>query len=60
MLQRCSINLGVRGLVAESLSKAATMIGMRGRAVKKLVRDVVRKAAHCSRWIYLLSRKKEW
>ena len=55
-----AVEVGARGQVAESLIKAATMIGMRGRALKKLIRDVGREAAHCSRWIYLLSGRKEW
>ena len=55
-----AVEVGARGLVAESFTKAATMVGIRGRARKKLVRDVGREAAHCSRWIYLLSRKSEW
>ena len=36
------------------------MIGIKGRVLKKLLRDVSKEAAHCSRWIYLLSRRKEW
>ena len=55
-----AIEVGARGMVAESLSKAARLIGLRGRALKKLVTDAGKEAAHCSRWIYLLSGKKEW
>ncbi len=55
-----AVEVGARGLVAESFTKAATMIGIRGKAQKKLVRDVGREAAHCFRWIYLLLRKSEW
>ena len=46
--------------VAESLSKDARMIGMKRRVLKKLMKEVGREAAHCSRWIYLMSGKKEW
>ena len=55
-----AVEVGARGLVAESLIKAASLIGMKRRISKKLVRDVGREAAHCSRWIYLLSRRREW
>ena len=55
-----AVEVGARGLVAESLSRAAGMIGIRGRALKKLVRDVGEEAIHCSRWIYVLAGKKEW
>lgn len=55
-----AVEVGTRGLVAESIGKATSMIGMKGRIIKKLVRDSGREAAHCSRWIYILSRKKEW
>ena len=55
-----AIEVGARGFVAESLQRAATSIGIRGRAVKKLVREVGQEALHCSKWIYWLSEKKEW
>ena len=55
-----AVEVGARGLVAECLSRAAGMIGIRGRALKKLVRDVGGEAIHCSRWIYVLAGKKEW
>ena len=55
-----AVEVGARGLVAESLRRAASMIGIKGRVLKKLLRDVSKEAAHCSRWIYLLSRRKEW
>ena len=55
-----AVEVGARGMVADSLGKAASMIGIKGRKLKKLVRDTGREAAHCSRWIYVLSRKKEW
>ena len=55
-----AVEVGARGLVAESLSKAARKIGMKRRVLKKLVKDVGREAAHCTRWIYLMSGKKEW
>ena len=55
-----AVEVGARGLVAESLRKAASMIGMKGRILKKLLRETGKESAHCSRWIYLLSRKKEW
>ena len=62
--KECESNLafevGVRGLVAESLGKASSMIGMKGRILKKLVRDSGRESAHCYRWIYSLSKKIEW
>ena len=32
----------------------------RGRAVRKLVREVGQEALHCSKWIYWLSEKREW
>ena len=47
-------------MVAKSLESAARRVGFRGRELKKLVRESGKEAAHCSRWIYLLSRKKEW
>ena len=49
-----------RGVVAASLEVAARKIGLTGRVLRKLVRDSGKEAAHCSRWIYLLSRKSEW
>ena len=55
-----AVEVGARGMVAESLSKAARLVGMRRRVLKKLVRDAGKEAAHCSRWIYLLSGRKEW
>ena len=55
-----AVEVGARGLVAESLSRAAVMIGIRGRALKKLIREVGEEAIHCSKWIYVLSRRKEW
>ena len=55
-----AVEVGARGLVAESISKAASLIGIKRRVLRKLVRDVGREAAHCSRWIYLLSRRREW
>ena len=55
-----AIEVGARGCVADSLQKAATSIGLRGRAVKKLVREAGQEALHCSKWIYWLSGKKEW
>ena len=55
-----AVEVGARGLVAESLRKAASLIGIRRRALKKLVRDVGREAAHCSKWIYWLSGRQEW
>ena len=35
-----AVEVGARGVVTESLIKAAASIGMRGRAQKKLTRDV--------------------
>ena len=55
-----AIEVGARGFAAESLQRAATAIGIRGRAAKKLVREVGQEALHCSKWIYWLSKKKEW
>ena len=55
-----AIEVGARGFAAESLQRAATSIGIRGRAVKKLVREAGLEAMHCSRWIYWLCEKKEW
>ncbi|KAL5272884.1 hypothetical protein ACHWQZ_G000901 [Mnemiopsis leidyi] len=55
-----AVEVGARGVVAESLIKAAAAIGMRGRARKKLVRDVGMEACHCSKWLYWLCGKKEW
>ena len=43
-----AVEVGARGLVAESLSKAARLIGMKRRVLKKLVKDVGRETAHCS------------
>jgi hypothetical protein len=54
------VEVGARGVVAESLKKAAATIGMRGRAKNRLVRDAGKEACHCSRWVFLLSGKKEW
>jgi hypothetical protein len=34
-----AVEVGARGVVAESLKKASATIGMRGRAQNKLVRD---------------------
>ncbi|XP_063673703.1 uncharacterized protein LOC134810939 [Bolinopsis microptera] len=55
-----AVEVGARGVVAQSLERAARRIGFRGRELKKLVRDSRKEAAHCSRWIYLLSGRKEW
>ena len=55
-----AVEVGARGQVAESLSRAASRLGFRGRGIRKLVRDTGREAAHCSMWIYFLSAKKEW
>ena len=33
---------------------------MRGRAQKKLIRDVSMEACHCSKWLYWLCGRKEW
>ncbi|XP_063688236.1 uncharacterized protein LOC134821425 [Bolinopsis microptera] len=55
-----AVEVGARGVVAASLECASRKIGLTGRALKKLVRDCGKDAAHCSRWIYLLSRKREW
>ena len=55
-----AIEVGARGFVAESLQRAATAIGFRGRAVRKLVREVGQEALHCSKWIYWLSERREW
>ena len=55
-----AVEVGARGVVAQSLERAARRIGFKGRELKKLVRDSGKEAAHCSRWIYLLSRKREW
>ena len=43
-----AVEVGARGLVAESLGKAASMIGMKGMIIKKLVRDSGKEAAHFS------------
>ena len=37
----------------ESCCIMYSMIGMKGRILKKLIRDTGNKAAHCSRWGYL-------
>ena len=55
-----AVEVGARGVVAASLEGASRKIGLTGRALKKLVRESGKEAAHCSRWIYLLSRKREW
>ena len=55
-----AVEVGARGVVAASLEVAARKIGLTGRVLRKLVRDSGKEAAHCSRWIYLLSRKSEW
>ena len=41
-------------------SKAAKSIGIRGRPLRKLTREVEEEALHCSKWIYWMSGKKEW
>ena len=55
-----AIEVGARGFAAESLQRAAAAIGIRGRAVKKLMREAGQEALHCSKWIYWLSEKIEW
>ena len=55
-----AVEVGARGFVAESLSKAAKLIGIRGRPLRKLTREVGEEALHCSKWIYWMSGKKEW
>ena len=45
--------------MASGLITAVAAIGMKGRAPKKLVRDVGMEASHCSKWLYWLSGKKE-
>ena len=55
-----AVEVGARGVVADSLIKAAAAIGMRGRAQKKLIRDVSMEACHCSKWLYWLCGRKEW
>ena len=55
-----AIEVGARGFVAESLQNAALSIGIRGRALKKLVREAGQESLHCSKWIYWLSGNKEW
>ena len=55
-----AVEVGARGFVAESLRSAATSIGIRGRSLKKLAREVGQEALHCSKWIYWLSERKEW
>ena len=55
-----AIEVGAGGFVAESLQKAAASIGIRGRAMKKMVREAGQEALHCSKWIYWLSGNKEW
>ena len=47
-----AIEVGARVFVAESLQKAATSIGIRGMAMKKLVMEVGQEALHYSKWIY--------
>ncbi|MCP4487827.1 MAG: hypothetical protein GY820_10995, partial [Gammaproteobacteria bacterium] len=41
-----AIEVGARGFAAESLQKAAIAIGIRGRAVKKLLREAGQEAMH--------------
>ena len=55
-----AIEVGARGQVSDSLSRAASRLGFRGRSLKKLVKDSGREAAHCSMWLYLLAEKKDW
>ena len=55
-----TIEVDARGFVAQSLQKAATYIGIRGRATKQLAREAGQEALHCSKWIYWLSGNKEW
>ena len=45
--------MGARGVVAASLEVAARKIGLTGRALKKLVRESGKEAAHCSRWMQM-------
>ena len=55
-----AVEVGARGVVAASLEQAARKIGLTGRPSKNLVRECGKEAAYCTRWIYLLSRKREW
>ena len=60
LVLKLAVGIGARRLVGECLRRAATMIGMKGRILKKLLRDAGKKAANCSRWIYVQSRKLQW
>ena len=57
-----AVEAGARGVVADSLIKAAAAFGMRGLAQKRLIRDndMSMEACHCSKWLYWLCERKEW
>jgi hypothetical protein len=59
-----AVEVGARGVVGQSLKKAAATIGMRGRAQNMLIAGEgcakFKEACHCSRWLYLLSGKRGW
>ena len=57
-----AVEVGARGFIAESLSKAAKLIGIRGRPLRKLTREVGEEAQalHVSKWIYWMIEKKQW
>ena len=54
------LEVGARGQVADSLTRAASRLGFRGRGLRMPVMDTGKEAAHCSMWIYFLPAKKEW
>ena len=60
VLLNLAVEIGARILVGECLRRAVSMISMKGRIQNKLLRDADKVAAHCSRWIYLQSRKLKW
>ena len=55
-----AIEIGARGCVGESMRTAAAAVGIRGRPLRKLIRDVGRQAVFCSKWIYWWSGRSDW
>jgi len=55
-----AVEIGARGCVGESMRKAATSVGIRGRSLKKLIREVGRQATFCSKWVYWWAGRSDW
>ena len=59
MAWQWSWEIGNKGVKINSLIEAAATTGIRGRAQKKLVRDVGMEAWRCSKWLHWLSGRKD-